>query len=69
MNKVIEEAISLLEEEVVQLRKWASESVDYGYSTHQVKPMGVRAEHLEGRVNAIKARLYDWEHRRFQSPV
>lgn len=58
MSKELREAIKLLEEEAVQLDRWADESLSGGWSTHQVKPMRKRAEFLRNKVNALRVQVH-----------
>ena len=58
MSKELREAIALLEEEAVQLDRWADDSLSGGWSTHQVQPMRNRATHLRNRINALKVQAH-----------
>jgi len=58
MSNELREVIKLLEEEVVQLERWANESVSGSWSLHQVEPMRNRATFLRNRINALKVQIY-----------
>lgn len=47
-------AIQLLREEAQQLDSWANESTSGGWSTHQVKPMRNRADHLRAKADTLQ---------------
>ena len=44
---------NLLLQEARQLEQWANESESGGWSTHQVKSMRERAEHIRARIDFI----------------
>jgi hypothetical protein len=50
--------VMAIREEIQQLRKWASESMIGGWSTHQVEPMRKRADQLEHLLLQMRANPY-----------
>jgi hypothetical protein len=52
----IAELEAALEDEVTQLHAWANESLNGGWSTHQVDPMRKRASYLLSALHASKQR-------------
>lgn len=51
------EAIRLLEKEVAQLEKWATENEEDGWSTWQNRPMRKRAKKIQRMVAELKKAL------------
>ncbi len=52
------EAIRLLEEDVIQMERWADESLSGGWSTHQVRPMRERAKRLREQIGFLKEKPF-----------
>ncbi len=54
MDDKLLKAIRLLESEAKKLETWAKESINGGWSTHQVNPMRQRAQFLRKQINSLQ---------------
>ena len=50
----LEEAIQVLRREALLLLKWARDSGEGGWSTHQVDPMRKRAKYLTAKADGLE---------------